>query len=317
MRRKRQRRIRYRPGSRRGLRLARLALGAVAAVALGLALQTGVRSLQTARLNRSLQALHTVESGAAPSVEVAAPAIEARADGQPAMRLSRMGMPDGTPIVAASDVPDAPADFHDTLSDLLPDMLKLIRGNPDTVGWLYIKGIVALPVVYRDNSYYLNHDFYGHHSSAGTLFLDENHPLTARAQHLLIHGHSMNDGSMFGLLTHYQKAETLKAHPLIAFSTLWEKEKYAVFAVLRVSSRPGDARYFDYSSHPAFASDAAMTDYVRALRARSLFDIPVDVRPDDALLTLSTCLDDDRLVIVARKLRPGETEDEAIAAVQA
>ena len=42
--------------------------------------------------------------------------------------------------------------------------------------------------------------------------------------------------------------------------------------------------------------------------ARSLYSIPVDVRADDALLTLSTCLDDDRLVILARRLRDGETE---------
>lgn len=79
----------------------------------------------------------------------------------------------------------------------------------------------------------------------------------------------------------------------------------------------GDARYFDYSSHPAFASDVDFNAYIRSLRVQSLFDIPVDVRPDDALLTLSTCLDDDRLVVVARKLRQGESQEALLSALEA
>lgn len=229
------------------------------------------------------------------------------------MTLSRMGLPDGTAIEAGC----VPGVFHDRSGGFLPDMQKLVYSNPDTVGWLHIKGIVSLPVVYRDNRYYLDHDFNGHQSASGTLFLDVNHPLTANAQNLLIHGHSMFDGSMFGLLTHYQRVETLKAHPLISFSTLWEKETYAVFAVLKVSSKIGDARYFDYASHPALASDADFNAYIESVRARSIFDIPVDVRPTDALLTLSTCLDDDRLVVLARKLRAGESRDELLSAVEA
>ena len=41
-----------------------------------------------------------------------------------------------------------------------------------------------------------------------------------------------------------------------------------------------------------------------------MFAIPIDVEPSDALLTLSTCLEEDRLVIVARRLRQGETRQE-------
>ena len=34
----------------------------------------------------------------------------------------------------------------------------------------------------------------------------------------------------------------------------------------------------------------------------------MDVKPTDALLTLSTCLDEDRLVILARRQREGENK---------
>ena len=274
-----------------------------------LSAQVIVRSLRTAALNRQLAALHTVD-GRSPAAQIAAPALAVSPGGQSkALTLAMMTMPDGAPIHESAV--SAPVSFHKTSGDVLPDMLKLLKTNPDTVGWLSIDGIVHLPVVYRDNAYYLTHDFSGRHNTAGALFLDQGSPVTAQTQNLLIHGHSIYDDSMFGLLTHYQKPETLTRHPLIGFSTLYEKETCAVFAVLRVAP---DA--FDYYSHPNFPSETAFETYVASVRERSLYDIPVDVRPDDALLTLSTCIDDDRLAVMARKLRSGETRDELVSAIE-
>ena len=294
--------------------IAQAVLVVVALGALGLSAQVIVRSIRTARLNQSLAALHTAD-GEAPTAQIAAPPMAA-ATREPSgtLTLSAMGMPDGSEIVGPQTAVTA---WHATGGEVLPDMLKMLRQNPDTVGWLYIKGIVSLPVVYRDNTYYLTHDFSGSKNKSGALFLDEYHPLSAGAQNLLIHGHAMFDGSMFGLLTHYKNESSVWEHPLIEFSTLYEKETYAVFAVLVTGSKAGDKDYFDYFSHPAFASDADFTEYVREIQARSLFDIPVSVQPTDALLTLSTCLDDDRLVVFARKLRADETKDEIISAVEA
>lgn len=309
----------------RRFRIARAVLAGIALVALGLSASVIAGSVHTAMLNRSLAATRTVDM-AAPEVEVAAPPLETEAvvetaqASSPFGELSAMGMPDGTPIVvpavvaaetsASSDV------FHRTDLDILPDMRALLDRNPDTVGWLDIDKTINCPVVYRDNTYYLDHDFDGGQSASGTLFLDENAPLTAGTQNLLIHGHSMYDGSMFGLLTHYRTLSFLTKHPLINFTTLWEKETYAVFAVLMVSSDAQDANYFNYFSHPAFESYAAFDDYVQTLRRRSMFDIPVDVRPTDALLTLSTCMDEDRLVLVARLLRANEARDALVSAVE-
>lgn len=89
-----------------------------------------------------------------------------------------------------------------------------------------------------------------------------------------------------------------------------------MFAVLLVSSNTGDNDYFNYFDHATFASDAEFYDYIRQLQECSKFDIPVDVEASDALLTLSTCIDDNRLVVVARRLRDGETKDELVSAVE-
>ena len=267
--------------------------------ALSLSASVIVRSVRTARLNRRLAVMHNVSEDQM-EAEVAAPPVESEIQ-------TEQAAPGAAPVTV----------FHRTDLDILPEMQKLARENPDTIGWLGIGGVVYQPVVYWDNSYYLDHDFTGAGNASGTLFLDENHPLTSRTQNLLIHGHSMKDGSMFGILTHYRNLDFLRRHPLIAFSTLWEKEAYVVFAVLVVSSRTGDTGYFNYFDHATFTSGEDFDSYILALRNRSRFEIPVDVECGDALLTLSTCIDDDRLVVAARRLRVGETKDELSAAVEA
>ena len=315
MRRNRRRRIRYRPGNRRGLRCLCACLICVFIAAALLSIQVVARSLRTARLNRQLVQMHTVD-GQPPAAEIAAETLDSSGVERkktPARKpedlmIAMMTMPDGSAILNTTD--SIPAFFHKTSGSVLPDMLKLLQTNPDTVGWIGINGIVHLPVVYRDNEYYLTHDFNGHHNTSGALFLDHGSQFTGQTQNLLIHGHSMHDGSMFGLLTHYQKADTLRRHPLISFSTLYEKETYAIFAVLKVMDGA-----FDYYSHPFFTSDASFEAYIESIRQRSIYEIPVDVKASDALLTLSTCIDDDRLVIMARRIRDNETRDELISTI--
>lgn len=329
-----RRRRHFRVVNRRRFVAAQAVLALVVVVALGLSASVIVRSIRTARLNRQLAELYGV-SGEAMQAEIAAPpigdenapafaALAAGTSSSPYGELSAMVMPDGSPIIVPETVelsPEEtgvaePAVFHRTDLDIMPEMRELVQRNPDTVGWISISGTVHLPVVYRDNVFYLDHDFTGSKNASGTLFLDENSPVNADTQNLLIHGHSMNDGSMFGILTHYRKLDFVKQHPMVAFSTLWERESYAVFAVLQVSSRVDDANYFNYFSSPTFASASDFDAYIDAVEARSMFQIPVDVEPDDALLTLSTCLDDDRLVVLARRLRPGESKDAIVSAVE-
>ena len=116
---------------------------------------------------------------------------------------------------------------------------------------------------------------------------------------------------MFGRLAQYLYDDTyLRNHPIIYLDTLWQKEQYVIFAVLDVSLEPSDLRFFNYFTHDTFSSDAEFAMYIRQLQLRSRYAIPIDVVPSDALLTLSTCLDDDRLVIVCRRLRENETRSE-------
>ena len=230
--------------------------------------------------------------------------------------LARMGMPDGSAITKeiktaqGETVQDVTVStkYHQTSGDMLPQMRAMREINTDLQGWLTIGGVLDLPVVYRNNTFYLDHSFELKKSDAGTLFLDENHPVKETTQNLLIYGHNMRDGAMFGLLTHYQRADYLKKHPFIRFSTLWGEEEYAVFAVVSASTNPGDERFVSFFTHPTFSSDREFEAYVTGLKDLSCHNTYINVKPGDALLTLCTCVGDDRLIVAARRIRPNESK---------
>ncbi|MBO2516171.1 MAG: hypothetical protein CW338_02690 [Clostridiales bacterium] len=211
------------------------------------------------------------------------------------------------PRTAAPSVTFRPY-YFDTSGAVLPEMNELYKINRDVAGWLEIPGVVDLPVVYRDNDYYLHRNLEGRKSDAGTLFLDENCRIGGKTQYLLIHGHNMKDGTMFAPVVHYKTKglSFLKVHPFAAFSTLYEKETYVVFAVCYVSLEYRNDRYIPYYGFSSFSDTDEFNDYIRLLKSQSLYDIPVEVDASDPILVLSTCLNDDRLIVCFRRVRSNE-----------
>lgn len=199
---------------------------------------------------------------------------------------------------------------HTIGSYILPQMKTLRLTNRDIVGWLTIEDVVDQPIVYRDNVYYLNHDIDHKKNIAGMLFLDENSPLAATTQNLVVHGHNMRDGSMLGKLTRYHDIGFYRTHCLFTLDTLYERARYAVFAVIDVELDYKSPKFFNFMGYPAFQSEAAFSAFLRETDAKSNYTRQIDVNSSDVLLTLATCVNEDRLVVIARRVRPGEDENE-------
>lgn len=185
---------------------------------------------------------------------------------------------------------------------LLPEAEELYSKNHDLVAWIHIPGVVNLPVVYRDNTYYMDRDFYGYPNNSGTLFLDKAHPLREDTQYLVVHGHAMHDGSMFGYLTHYRRQAYALEHPTVYFNTLYRREEYEVVCTLRVPTDVNEDGYVPYIGPRKFQDEEhfyAFTDefFENALYWKS----EAELMPSDALLALSTCFEDDRIVVVCRR----------------
>lgn len=192
-----------------------------------------------------------------------------------------------------------------------PVFYQLQRQNKDIVGWLKIDGVLEEAVLQRDNEYYLTHNALGQRSVTGALFLDEFCDLKTVPAQLLIHGHNMKEGAMFGSLKKYKvkDASFYRAHPFIEFNTLYENGTYVIFAVCEVDLRSSRPDYLPFWRNVHFGYAEEFENYIDQARRLSHYRCNVDVEVGDRLLTLSTCIGDDdnkRLVILSRKLRPGE-----------
>lgn len=190
---------------------------------------------------------------------------------------------------------------------------ELQRQNPDIVGWLKIDGVLEEPVLQRDNEYYLTHNVRHEKSVTGALFLEESCNLDAVPTQIVIHGHNMKEGAMFGSLKKYKvkDASFYRSHPFIEFNTIYENSRYVIFAVAEVDIRSGNVAHLPFWYQSRFSSVSAFESYVQKARALSQYRCNVDVVPGDRLLTLATCNgseENKRLVVMARRIRENESE---------
>lgn len=166
----------------------------------------------------------------------------------------------------------------------------LAEENPDFVGWLSIPDTpVDYPVMYtpQEPEYYLRRAFDGTSTVGGSLFIGEG--CTPGGAHVIIYGHNMSDGSMFGSLTQYAEKDYAAAHPVIHFDTLNETGEYRVLAVFYSHAYTSDEEGFRYYQYTDLSQPEVFAEYVQKAEEASLYDTGVETHPGGRLLTLSTC----------------------------
>ncbi len=194
----------------------------------------------------------------------------------------------------------------------------LYQENPDVAGWIEIEGTVLnYPVVQgADNDYYLTHNFYGKKERHGVPFMDYRNNLKELDTNTILHGHNMkSDNQMFSELENYYKGNKAlsyyRQHPLITFDTVYERSQWKIFAVFTCNVNTKNGEVFPFYDFLVPQDGDEFTKFVDDVRTMSKFNIPVDVEYGDRLLTLSTCYydyDGQRLVVMARKVRDGESK---------
>lgn len=198
---------------------------------------------------------------------------------------------------------------------------KLKKINSDIKGWIQINDTkIDYPILQCksdniDNQFYLYHDYKKNSSSFGSIFIDYRSKKGMSSKNVVIHGHHMMDGSMFGELMKYGgrgggNLSFYKKSPTVQISTpKGGTETYKIISVFKSNVDPAQGEYFDFYSG-SFKSDAQFMNYVYNLRIRSLINCPVTVNEDDQIISLVTCsyeFKDFRTVVVARKCRKGES----------
>ena len=196
---------------------------------------------------------------------------------------------------------------------------ELIESNSDIRGWIKINGTKIDNPVYQtvDNDFYINHNMNKDYSRYGAIYIDKDSAIkqSGNSKNVVIYGHSMADGSMFGTLKNYRNLDFYKNNPIIEFSTLYEKAYYKVFAVVLADASPDPKveSVFHYR-YSYFETDEAFLNFVASVKERSIIETGVNVFATDEIITLSTCaydFDDARLAVFARKIRVDETSEDA------
>lgn len=199
-----------------------------------------------------------------------------------------------------------------------PKFAELLTINPDLVGWLEV-GELSTPVVQGiDNDYYLTHDFYEEEDPHGTVFADSRNDVEAGDDNLVLYGHNYNKSKqMFYEVERYKSPEYAASHPIISFTTLGEKRDYVVFGVFLTNTEPSMGEVFDYHNQLLFPNHLEMDQFIAQVRARSMLDVDIAVDSFDQLITLSTCgyeFAGERVVLMARRIRPNEAADQFVSA---
>lgn len=185
----------------------------------------------------------------------------------------------------------------------------LYAQNQDMVGWLTIADTpIDYPVMQRkeDPEYYLHRDFNGGDASAGCLFLDGNCDLERPSDNLIVYGHHMKNGNMFGGLQNYEDAAFYNAHKTFVFDTVREHREYQVLSVFRGQVYgERDTEHFHYYDFIDAENAADFDAFVEQVTSLSQHQTGVTAEYGDELLTLSTCAyhkEAGRFVVVAKRL---------------
>lgn len=185
--------------------------------------------------------------------------------------------------------------------------------NEDMAGWLVIPGMVIdYPIMWtpEDENYYLRRGFDKKKLSAGCLILDTDSCVDPLSTNLIIHGHNMKAGTMFGTLEKYKNEDFYQEHKQIILHTKECQRNYEVIAVFRSQVYKKSDKVFKFYKFFQANTEEEFNDFYDNIKAMSLYDTGVTATFGDRFITLSTCsyhVDNGRFVVVAKEVAPGDT----------
>lgn len=210
--------------------------------------------------------------------------------------------------------------LNEAVPTMLPEYEALYAQNEDFVGWLRIDDTaINYPVMQHleDENYYLNRDFYGEQNKNGSLIMDNDSNVgvgtleqdyangSKPSSNLIIHGHNMKSGKMFGKLMQYEDEEYGKSHNTIYFDSCYEKREYELIAVFysQVFYQSQDVFKF----YKFFQADTReeFDDWYNNIKEMSIYDTGVTAQFGDEFITLTCCayhVEDGRFVVVGRRI---------------
>lgn len=209
--------------------------------------------------------------------------------------------PSTEPVPEASDIPLTDNPYQESF-----------LANEDMAGWLQVPGTnIDYPIMWtpRDENYYLKRGFDGKSNSNGCLILDTDSCVDPLTTNLIIHGHNMRSGAMFGYLTKYEDPDYCREHSLITLYTEEVQRNYEVLAVFRSQVFLKTDQVFKFYQFFQAGTEEEFQNFYQNIKELSLYDTGVTAEFGDRFITLSTCsyhVEQGRFVVVAKEIESGD-----------
>ncbi len=219
-------------------------------------------------------------------------------------------------------LPTDPTETEPTEPQILEELQAIYELNNHLVGWIYIPNSenpnqngngVNYPVLQTPNeskwhNYYLYRNFEGEDDRHGWIYVREACDVFEPSDNVVIYGHNMADGTMFGQVVNYRFQSYYEEHKYIHFDTLYERHTYEIIAVFLTSGTTGVG--YTYHSRNDFKSEEDFNEFIYSIKGGApnvyvYYNIDATAEYGDKLITLSTCwkeIDDGRLVVVAKRI---------------
>ena len=179
------------------------------------------------------------------------------------------------------------------------DFTKLKEQNNETTGWIKVKGTnINYPFVQaKDNKFYLKHSFDKSYNEAGWVFMDYRNNKDNFDKNTILYAHGRVDKTMFGSLKNIFTNNWLnnKNNYVINLSTEKENTLWQVFSVYKIPTTK------DYIQ-TKFADDEEFLKFGKMLLDRSQHNFNTSIDSNAKILTLSTCYNDEKKVVLHAKL---------------
>ncbi len=159
--------------------------------------------------------------------------------------------------------------------------------NREICAWLLVPGCeLDVPVVCgSDDAYYLSHNAFGEERIYGSIFAPCDTPEDFSEQHVILYGHNMRDGTMFGGLKKYRDVAFEEEYPYLYLYLPGEAWRYRIFSVEETHAesdvyRTGNWKETDWDT------------WVQERKEKSLISCENFETKIQKVLTLSTCIGD-------------------------
>jgi len=196
------------------------------------------------------------------------------------------------------------ADLQEIISDNDNSKdLGSVEWSDDMFCWMVIDGCCKYPVMKApasDRDYYLDHRADGMRSSSGSLFVREGE---YGIDNIIVYGHNMRNGKMFGVLKKYRDTKWAEEHRRITIIDPSGVNEYEVFAVVIESADNRKIKWEKFVD----VSDDRSEQYYELAGKLSVVDLCNNKREISGkrYLTLVTCdnsVQNGRLVVIAAEV---------------